>query len=196
DAAIDPLSPSLVRFAAAPLTCSKVRLKKSSSTCLRPSSRSSSAIRNSAALGCGDVETDFDLLPGGLPGPRSSADLPPACNCSRHRRFVVEDLWSDGTGKICGHGKICGQEDLWSKICGQGTGTLLEVGQIRGRSPRSQSIGKTRRQQIEFVATSGAWAKWPINRYPEIFLPIGPRPNPRAGPVYELPTIRPGSPQW
>jgi hypothetical protein len=46
DPAIDPLPPSLVRLAAAPLTCSKVRLKKSSSSCLRPSSRSNSAIRN------------------------------------------------------------------------------------------------------------------------------------------------------
>jgi hypothetical protein len=51
---------------------------------LAASSRSSSAIRNSDAPTTGS-ETDFDLLPGGLPRPRSNPAFPPACNCSRHR---------------------------------------------------------------------------------------------------------------
>src|ERR1700691_4622544 len=77
DRAIDSLPPSLVRFDAAPLTCSKARFKKSTSNCLRPSSRSSSAIRNSAALGAGG-ETISDLLPGGRPLRRSSPTRSPA----------------------------------------------------------------------------------------------------------------------
>src|SRR5271156_7176762 len=79
DATIDSLPPSLVRLDAAPLTCSKARLKKSTSSCLRPNSRSSSAIRDSAALGAG-WETAFAWLPGGRPLRRSKAALPPACN--------------------------------------------------------------------------------------------------------------------
>src|SRR6202012_1688469 len=51
DAAVNLLPPLLVGLAAAPLTCSKVRLKKSISSCVCPSSRSSSAIRNSDARG-------------------------------------------------------------------------------------------------------------------------------------------------
>ena len=46
---------------------------KSTSSCLRPSSRSNSAIRNSAALGAGR-KTGCDLLPGG----RASASLQPS----------------------------------------------------------------------------------------------------------------------
>src|ERR1700691_2564966 len=83
DTAIDSLPPSLVRFDAAPLTCSKARFKKSTSSCLRPSSLSNSAIRNSAASGRGG-ETVCDLLPGGRPLRRSNAALPPARNWSRH----------------------------------------------------------------------------------------------------------------
>jgi hypothetical protein len=49
DRAIDALLPSLVRLDAAPLTCSKACFKKSTSNCLRPSSRSNSAIRCSVA---------------------------------------------------------------------------------------------------------------------------------------------------
>jgi hypothetical protein len=72
DRAIDPLPPSLVRFAPTPPTCSKVRLKKSKSSCLRPSSRSNSAIRNSAALGvAGQTVFDGSLAvgPGVAPAP-------------------------------------------------------------------------------------------------------------------------------
>src|ERR1700678_967359 len=83
DAAIDSLPPSLVRLDAAPLTCSKARFKKSTSNCLRPSSRSNSAIRDSPALGAGG-ETISDLLPGGRPRCRSSPALPPTRNWSRH----------------------------------------------------------------------------------------------------------------
>src|ERR1700677_3384856 len=79
DTAIDSLPPSLVRFDAAPLTCSKARFKKSTSSCLRRSSRSSSAIRKSAALGTGG-ETFCDLLPGGRPLRRSNPAIPAAFN--------------------------------------------------------------------------------------------------------------------
>src|ERR1700735_1864147 len=68
DAPIDSLSPLLVRLGAAPLTCSKARFKKSTSSCLRPSRRSNSAIRSSAALGRGG-DTFCHLLPGGGPRP-------------------------------------------------------------------------------------------------------------------------------
>src|ERR1700722_14697887 len=79
DAPIDSLSPLLVRLGAAPLTCSKARLKKSPSSCLRPSRRSNSAIRCSAAFGPGGL-TLSDLLPGVRPGRRSRPALPSASN--------------------------------------------------------------------------------------------------------------------
>src|ERR1700761_8022732 len=82
DAAVNLLPPSLVGLAAAPLTCSKVRLKKSISNCFCPSKRSSSAIRNSDALGKRGATAlgALDLLPGARPGRRSSAAFPPAAS--------------------------------------------------------------------------------------------------------------------
>src|SRR5271156_793379 len=77
DRAIDALLPSLVRLDAAPLTCSKARFKKSTSNCLRPSSRSNSAIRSSVALAGGGLDV-FDLLPGGRPTCLSNPALPSA----------------------------------------------------------------------------------------------------------------------
>src|ERR1700679_1745326 len=74
DAPIDSLSPLLVRLGAAPLTCSKARFKKSTSSCLRPSSRSNSAIRSSVALVTGR-EIFCGLLPGGRPTRLSSPAL-------------------------------------------------------------------------------------------------------------------------
>ena len=63
--------------------CSKARSKKSTSSCLRPSSRSSSATRSSAALAGGGLAV-FDLLPGGRPTRRSNPALPSTSNRSRH----------------------------------------------------------------------------------------------------------------
>jgi hypothetical protein len=83
DAAIGSLPPSLVRLDAVPLSSSKVRFKKSTSRCLRPGSRSSSAIRNSAALNPGG-DTVGDLLPCGRPIRRFSPALPSASNWWRH----------------------------------------------------------------------------------------------------------------